>query len=72
MTNFNLEWFWNSHNDNHQIPILHKPIPMKHCHYNLILLYNFQWFIIIYVNIRFYFVIEHGYETIGGQGKIVN
>lgn len=27
--NYNLEWLWNCHSDNHQIAILHKPVPMK-------------------------------------------
>ncbi len=34
MMNYNLEWLWNCHSDDHQNPILHKPVPMKHYHWN--------------------------------------
>jgi hypothetical protein len=29
------EWLWNCRSDDHQNPILHKPVPMKHRHWNL-------------------------------------
>jgi len=34
MTNYNPKWVWNRHSDHHQNPILHKPLPMKHYHWN--------------------------------------
>jgi hypothetical protein len=33
--NYNPKWLWNCHNDDHQNPILRRPIPMKHCHWNI-------------------------------------
>jgi hypothetical protein len=39
MTNYNPKWLWNCHNDDHQNPILHKIVLMKHCHWNIKIIY---------------------------------
>jgi hypothetical protein len=48
-TNYNWEWLWNCHNDNHQNPILHKLVSIKHHHWNIYLLWDFINFIHVIV-----------------------
>jgi len=35
MTNYNRKCLWNCHSNDHQNPILHKLVPMKHYHWNI-------------------------------------
>jgi hypothetical protein len=39
MRNYNLKWLWNCHSDDHQNFILHKLVPMEHCHQNIKIIY---------------------------------